>query len=113
MLRTRSISRERDKGRWNTTLLGFTALAVVSLMDVATTWYALTYTSAIEGNPFMKSIANSVPLMLLVKASGLTLIAIIIVWTQPKRRQKWIWIGMSLMTLAAVINNLIVIQGGW
>jgi len=78
-------------------------------MDVATTWYALKYTAAVEGNPFMSSIANSVPAMLLTKSLGLSLIATIIHVTQPKRRHKWIWMLMSLLTFCAVVNNLIVI----
>ena len=113
MLRTRSVPRERDKERWNTTILGATAFAVVSLMDVATTWYALKYTSAIEGNPFMQSIAQSVPLMLLVKASGLALIVAVVHWTISfVHWHKWIWIALCSMTFIAVINNLIVIGRG-
>ena len=112
MLRTRSVPRERGKGRWNTQILGATAFTVVSLMDVATTWYALKYTSAIEGNPFMQSIALSVPLMLLVKGLGL---AAIVAVMHVSMRQRWLrvvtWLTLCLMTLCAVINNLIVIGG--
>ena len=84
---------------------------IASLMDVATTWYALKYTSAIEGNPFMVRIASSVPLMLLVKGLGFLLIVGVVRGTMRsfKTWHPWIWIVLSLITFAAVVNNLIVI----
>jgi len=92
--------------------MGMIAFVAASLLDVATTWYALKYTTAIEGNPFMSSIAESVPLMLLVKGLGFLLIAYVVKRTVSFRHwHKWIWIVLSLITFTAVVNNLFVIGG--
>ena len=109
MLHARSDTGTECKDRWDNRLVAPALFIIASLMDVATTWYALKYTSAIEGNPFMVRIASSVPLMLLVKGLGFLLIATILYKTQPKSRQPWIWVGLSLLTFAVVINNIIVI----
>ena len=110
MLHTRIDTGTERKDRWDNRLVAPALFIIASLMDVATTWYALKYTSAIEGNPFMVRIANSVPLMLLVKGLGFLLIVCVIRYTVSfKSWHPWIWIGLSLLTFAAVINNIIVI----
>ncbi len=94
--------------------MGMAAFVTASLMDVATTWYALKYTSAVEGNPLMVGIANSVPLMLTVKALGfIVIVAVIGVTISFLRWHLWIWMVLSLITFAAVVNNIVVINGGW
>ena len=53
MLHTRIDTGTERKDRWDNRLVAPALFIIASLMDVATTWYALKYTSAIEGNPFM------------------------------------------------------------
>ena len=111
LLCTRSLSRAWDKVRRNAEILGWQATFILaSILDVATTWYALKYTGAVEGNPLMVGIANSVPLMLTVKALGFIIIASVVGATISFRHwHRWIWIVLSLITFAAVVNNLVVI----
>ena len=110
MLHTRSDTGTERKDRWDNRLVAPALFIIASLMDVATTWYALKYTTAIEGNPFMRSIAESVPLMLCVKALGFLLIVCVIRYTISfPHWHPWIWVSLSLLTFAAVINNIIVI----
>lgn len=110
VLRTRGDTGTEGEGRWYTQI-GRLAFVVAQLMDVATTWYALKYTNATEGNPLMAGIADSAIAMLAVKTVGFILMQGMLYALVPPRWARRAWWGMALITFGVVFSNLIVIGG--
>ena len=85
--------------------------AIASALDVLSTWYGLDRGIAHEVNPFMVGIASSLPKMIAVKVVGFLVIAGLIVAWLPVSWRRWVWWALVLMTLAVVVNNVMIIGG--
>ncbi len=83
--------------------------AIASGLDVLSTWYGLDKGIAHEGNPFMGGIASSLPKMIALKVIGFLVIAGLMVAWLPVSWRRWVWWALVLMTLAVVVNNVMII----
>jgi hypothetical protein len=87
---------------------GVIAFAIASALDVVTTWYGLTYTEAIERNPLMVGVAESLPAMTIMKMIGFFVVwGIIRLMPHHWRIPAW-WLAAGI-TFGIVLNNMIVI----
>lgn len=86
-------------------------LALVFALDIFTTQIGLTNGLGYEMNPFMRAVVENPVLTILVKGSALCLIIFFVNYI-TKRNKNIGYLGMCVVigiTLAAVINNIMVI----